>query len=428
MVEFQNASGAGTASDLFLSGTAAAASRTNNNGCGGGGACTALSFRTGGTGIPMMAAGGAAGVITIWDLEKQQLVTVLKDAHDASLSRLFFFSGEPLLMSSGTDNSLKQWLFDDAAGTARLLKFRSGHAAPPSLVRYYADGRRLLSAGHDRAFRVFSTIQDQQSRELSQNHTARRAKKLKIEEAELKLGRVVGVDACEVRERDWSNVITAHEGDTAAYVWRLQNCALGEHVLLPPSPTYHEHQLSQLQQQGQQQQKETSFSPVTAVCLSKCGNFGFVGSASGRLDRYNMQSGMHRGCYQRATTPSTCTPLFTAHDGAIYGICPDACNRWTVSAGFDGTLRIWDFKKQSLVAEIPVGVSISKLVQHATTGLLAAACDDLVIRMYDIDARRLVRRFKGHRDRISDLQMSEDGKWLLSSSLDNTLRVWDVPG
>ena len=28
----------------------------------------------------------------------------------------------------------------------------------------------------------------------------------------------------QVRERDWCNVITAHEGDPTAYVWRLQVC------------------------------------------------------------------------------------------------------------------------------------------------------------------------------------------------------------
>jgi hypothetical protein len=38
----------------------------------------------------------------------------------------------------------------------------------------------------------------------------------------------------QVRERDWSNVLTAHEGDTAAYVWRLQHFSLGEHILRPP--------------------------------------------------------------------------------------------------------------------------------------------------------------------------------------------------
>ena len=32
--------------------------------------------------------------------------------------------------------------------------------------------------------------------------------------------------------------------------------------------------------------------PVTSVALSQCGNFGIVGSAAGRIDRYNMQVGL----------------------------------------------------------------------------------------------------------------------------------------
>lgn len=76
--------------------------------------------------------------------------------------------------------------------------------------------------------------QDQQSRELSQRHTGRKAKKLRVREADVKLGRVVGLDACTVRERDWANVITAHEGDPTAYVWRLAHFTLGEHELSPP--------------------------------------------------------------------------------------------------------------------------------------------------------------------------------------------------
>lgn len=54
------------------------------------------------------------------------------------------------------------------------------------------------AAGQDRAFRAFSTIQDAQSRELSQHHTQARAKRLKIEEAELKLPPVLALDACDV--------------------------------------------------------------------------------------------------------------------------------------------------------------------------------------------------------------------------------------
>jgi len=45
---------------------------------------------------------------------------------------------------------------------------------------------------------MFSVIQDQQSRELSQGHVAKRAKKLKIEQTELKLPSVVDMAACQV--------------------------------------------------------------------------------------------------------------------------------------------------------------------------------------------------------------------------------------
>lgn len=50
-------------------------------------------------------------------------------------------------MSAGRDNALKHWVFDATDGAARLLRFRSGHAAPPTVVRHYSTGKLLLSAG-----------------------------------------------------------------------------------------------------------------------------------------------------------------------------------------------------------------------------------------------------------------------------------------
>lgn len=59
-------------------------------------------------------------------------------------------------------------------------------------------------------------------------------------------------------------------------------------------------------------------------------------------------------------------------------------------------------------------------------GLLATVADDKIIRLFDVVAIRMVRKFEGHTDRITDMCFSEDGKWLLSSSMDGTLRIWDV--
>ena len=59
-----------------------------------------------GAGIPLMAAGGGVGVVTVWNLEERKLHTIIRDAHDAPVTRLHFFPGEPRLMSAGAVSDL----------------------------------------------------------------------------------------------------------------------------------------------------------------------------------------------------------------------------------------------------------------------------------------------------------------------------------
>lgn len=362
------------------------------------GAVTALSFST--DGQPLLASGGTSGVISIWNLEKRRLQSVIGEAHDCSIVSLHFFANEPVLMSSSADNSIKMWIFDTTDGDPRLLRFRSGHSAPPLCIRFYANGRHILSAGQDRAFRLFSVIQDQQSRELSQRHVSKRAKKLKIKEAEIKLKPVIAFDVAEIREWDWCNVVTCHMDTARAYVWRLQNFVIGEHILSPrpEDPT-----------------------PVKACSISACGNFAVVGTAGGWIERFNLQSGISRGSYVDVLERKPC-----AHDGEVIGIACDSTNTIMISAGFSGDVKVWDFKGRVLKSRWEIGCSLVKIVYHRYNGLLATVADDLVIRLFDVVAVRMVRKFEGHSDRITDACFSEDGKWLLTSSMDGTLRIWDV--
>ncbi|CAA0393660.1 unnamed protein product [Arabidopsis thaliana] len=362
------------------------------------GAVTALSFST--DGRPLLASGGSFGVISIWNLNKKRLQSVIRDAHDSSIISLNFLANEPVLMSASADNSLKMWIFDTNDGDPRLLRFRSGHSAPPLCIRFYSNGRHILSAGQDRAFRLFSVIQEQQSRELSQRHISRRAKKLRLKEEELKLKPVVSFDCAEIRERDWCNVVTCHMDTAEAYVWRLQNFVLGEHILkpCPENPT-----------------------PIKACAISACGNFAVVGTAGGWIERFNLQSGISRGSYFDMSEKRR-----YAHDGEVIGVACDSTNTLMISAGYHGDLKVWDFKKRELKSQWDVGCSLVKIVYHRVNGLLATVADDFVIRLYDVVTLKMVREFRGHTDRITDLCFSEDGKWVISSSMDGSLRIWDV--
>ena len=62
-----------------------------------------------------------------------------------------------------------------------------------------------------------------------------------------------------------------------------------------------------------------------------------------------------------------------------------------------------------------------------SSSMLAVACDDFVIRIVDTDTRRIVRVFSGHTNRITDQAFSADSRWLITSSVDCTIRTWDLP-
>ena len=81
-----------------------------------------FSFRFFLDGQPLLASGGTSGVISIWNLEKRRLQSVIKDAHDNSILSLHFFSNEPVLMSSSADNSVKVSLLKDQQSSINFFE------------------------------------------------------------------------------------------------------------------------------------------------------------------------------------------------------------------------------------------------------------------------------------------------------------------
>ncbi|KAJ1939726.1 rRNA-processing protein utp21, partial [Linderina pennispora] len=321
-----------------------------------------------------------------------RLVHVMQNAHDGPVPSLDFVAGQPLLVTSSGDNSIKQWLFDGQDGVPRQLRQRSGHFAAPHMIRYYdQEGRSLLSAGRDRTLRFFSVIRDEQNTELSQGSLAREARARKARMSELRFPAITQFAASHGRERDWDNVLTSHQGVKAAFTWSVDRKALGKFTIASADD-----------------------SVVRAVAVSSCGNFGFLGHASGLIEMVNMQSG-----YARRS--------FTGHSKAVTGIACDPCNQHVFSTSLDGSLRMWDFGTGQELWRLDLPSVPTRLELHGESGLLACVCDDACVRVVDAESQRIVRRFAGHRNRITDLTFSSDGRWIVTCSLDSTIRTWDLP-
>ena len=113
----------------------------------------------------------------------------------------------------------------------------------------------------------------------------------------------------------------------------------------------------------------------------------------------------------------------------------DALNLVTITCSEDGEVDFWPFReKKSLNAcignyshQLKLHESIDKIAFHRESGMLAVALDDFSVLIIDSDLKRIVRKFSGHSNRISDMAFSTDSRWIITASMDCLIKVWDLP-
>ncbi|KAI8062716.1 Utp21 specific WD40 associated putative domain-containing protein [Gongronella butleri] len=354
---------------------------------------TAISFRT--DGEQVMASANMHGDVALWDLENRRLLHIMKGAHDGVVSSLCFLDNQPILVTAGSDNAVKLWMFEKENAVPRIWKSRSGHYAPPSKIRYYGDeGYVILSSGRDQALRLFAVHKDNQSVEFSQGQLEKKAKSRNLKMQDLKLPLITDFACCTAKQKEWDNILTSHLNDVAGRTWSTKNKVLGSHTFMSASKT-----------------------AVKVTEISACGNFGLLGTSSGQIDMFNMQSGAFRRSFGGDD----------GHKKPVTGLATDAITRYLISSSVDRTVKIWDFKTGAVIKTIELEAPVVAIRYLRDTDLLAVVCDDLGIRIIDIETYRVVREFWGHRNRITDMTFSPDGRWLVTSSLDATVRTWDLP-
>uniref|UniRef100_A0A8C1RED1 WD repeat domain 36 n=1 Tax=Cyprinus carpio TaxID=7962 RepID=A0A8C1RED1_CYPCA len=365
------------------------------------GPVTALSFRT--DGHPIMASGSPIGHIGLWDLEEKKFVSQMRDAHTTAIAGLTFLQNEPLLITNGADNAIRVWIFDVAGGDGRLLRQRIGHSAPPTKIRHHDQSSlNILSAGQDGTLQSFSTVHERFNKSLGHGTLNKtRAKKKGVTNDTAKLPAITTFASETARQSDWDGIIACHRGFLVTTTWSYQKGSIGAHKLEP-----------------ERFNKNRSLNVhATAVDITSCGNFAVIALSSGHIDVYNMQSGFHRGHYGKDK----------AHAGAVRGVSVDALNQLTVSVGADRLLKIWRFKSKELLHTHSLPAAPASSLLHRDSGMLAIALDDFTIHILDMETRRTVRRFSGHRGQINDMTFSPDGRWLITASMDCTIRTWDLP-
>nr|GAT60083.1 predicted protein [Mycena chlorophos] len=387
-----------------------------------GGGIRALGFRT--DGHPILASASTTGHLALWDLnEGGTLLHMVRGAHDGAITAVEWVPGQPVLVTSGEDNNVKQWLFDSPTSAPRLLKFRSGHHAPPHLIRYYGDdGKQLLSASRDRSLRCTSVVRDSRSFELSQGSLAKKATSLSIPLASLKFPPITSISYSSARAKDWDDILTGHAEETFARTWTMQNKKLGKHSLGFADP----------KGKAKERAATAALGSVKSVCVTACGNFGLASSSTGTINLWNLQSGILRKTFDVGAPPaeqlSARLQQGKRKEGrSVTGLATDSLNTVVIASTLDGTINFFDFHTTKLEYTLTLPSTAVSILLHRDSGLLAVVCDDMVVRIVDTETRRIVRELGGFRARVLDITFSPDSRWLVATALDSVIRTFDVP-
>lgn len=273
----------------------------------------------------LMITGSTKGTIVFWNLEDGKVDNLIIKAHFGPICGLQCLPDEPLFVTSSSDNSLKMWRFDMSNGSASLFKFREGHFKPPVSIRFHGgSGANILSAGNDSSLRVFNTVTEIANKSFGRASYNRKVSKKRGNKwaDPLIMPPITAFSSETTRDKEWDSIIAVHKGTPIVTTWSYNNSKMGEHKLC--------HERFKRNVSGQKS--------VTATCafLTHCGNFAIIGYSTGHIDKFNVQSGIHRGTYGQ--------PI--AHK-FVRGVYVDTLNQTMISGGSDTFLQIWHFKKLS---------------------------------------------------------------------------------
>lgn len=273
----------------------------------------------------LMLTGSPKGTVVVWSLTEGKVHSLIAKAHHGPICGLQCLPDELLCVTSSSDNCLKMWRFDMSDDSASLFKIREGHFKPPTLIRFHGEnGESILSAGNDSSIRVFNTVTEIANKSFGRASYNRKLSKKRGNKwfDPLTMPPISMLTSETTRHTEWDSIVAIHRGIPIVTTWSFSKCKMGEHKLC------HE-------RFKKTRGHKTS---ATCVCLTHCGNFVVIGYSSGHIDKYNIQSGIHRGNYGN--------PIAHSY---VRGVYVDSLNKIMISGGSDKFLKIWNFKKLSMI-------------------------------------------------------------------------------
>jgi WD40 repeat protein len=360
----------------------------------------------------LLASAGENSPVRLWDPTTGKQVRACGGAGSTVSALAFMPDGKTLVSAGGTIH-----LWDVATGRERFAS--EGHDGAVRAVAFTPDGKTVVSRGADEALCFWDRATGKQLRKVSG----------------------VGRGGCLAVTPDGKIVITGGY-DTIVRLWDV---ATGKEVR---------------QLRGHRGLVDSVAVSAKGKLLASAGG-DFRVMRNGRDDFairiWNLATGKELG-------------RVGDHHDLVRAVCFAPDDKTLASASTDGTTRLWDLATGEEIRRFgdradnhailfsPDGQTLATLggnrirlwdphtskergqvfidvpdgftaMDFSPDGrLLAAGTDQGAIRLWDVDTRRELAHFAGHRGWVAALQFSPDGRVLLSGGADGGLLVWGMTG
>ena len=115
----------------------------------------------------------------------------------------------------------------------------------------------------------------------------------------------------------------------------------------------------------------------------------------------------------------------SGHRSWVRSVAVSPDGKRALTGSYDQVMRLWDLDKAEMLHEFKGDGWVWDLA-FAPSGKLAVAAVGNHVHLWDLDSGELVRSLSGHGGGTTAVDVSRDGRWVVSGGYDNMVRLWNV--